>query len=211
MDALIPLKRLDQAKSRLRGSFTPSERVRLMRTLLDHTIREAGGAPSVSRLILVSSDPDSQAIAADREIAHFDDRGLPWNDALAAAMNEVVVSRSVLILSADLPLVTSEDVEALITLASHEEVAIARARDSGTNGIVMCPPGAARTCFGVKGSAAKHAALAAAAGLSSVTVDIPGLAIDLDSPDDFPEVLRRGAPEEIGALLGTSPAASRPR
>lgn len=201
MDALIPLKRLDQAKTRLRECLDPGQRVALMRTLLERTAGVATCAPSVSRVILVSSDPNSRALARRLEIAHFDDHGLPWNDALAAAMKEAVVSSDALILSADLPLVSTEAIEALIALSPDRGVGVARARDAGTNALVMRPSGAAGTCFGAKGSAAEHAALAAAAGLRSTIVDISGLALDLDSPDDLREILRHGVSDEVRAIL----------
>ena len=192
MDALVPLKRLDVAKSRLQERLEPAERGRLMASLLDRTLRAAAAAPSLERIVLVSSEPSSPELAAAHGIEWFDDRGLPWNDALAAATREAVRSEDVLILSADLPLVATEDVEAFVAAAPARGVAIARARDAGTNALVLRPAGAIATCFGVQGSdgsAAGHARLAVAAGLEAVIVDIPGLAADLDSPEDLDELL----------------------
>jgi 2-phospho-L-lactate guanylyltransferase len=81
-------------------------------------------------------------------------------------------------------------------------MAIARARDAGTNAVVLSPPGGAPTCFGVAGSAARHAALAGEAGLRAEIVDLPGLAFDLDSREDLEHVLRRAdVPEALRALL----------
>ena len=42
-------------------------------------------------------------------VPRFDDRGLPWNDALAAAMREVVTEPIAAVVSADLPRVTAAD------------------------------------------------------------------------------------------------------
>lgn len=201
VDALVPLKRLDQAKTRLAAELDPPARVRLMRALLDRTLHEVERTPSIGRVILVSSDPASEGIATGHGIEHFDDRGLPWNEALAAAVAERVTTRAVLILSADIPLVSVDDVEALIAAMPESGVAIARARDAGTNGVAMHPAGAFTTCFGSKGSAALHAARAEAAGLRAVMVDRPGLAIDLDSPDDAHEVLSRGGSAAVRTEL----------
>jgi 2-phospho-L-lactate/phosphoenolpyruvate guanylyltransferase len=201
IDALVPLKRLAEAKTRLSDELAPAMRVDLMRALLEHTLRHAKRAPSVGRIVLVSSETESPAIAAEYGIAHFDDRGLPWNEALAAAIAETVESEAVLILSADLPLVTADDIEALIAAMPQRGMAIGRARDAGTNAVAMHPAGAVRTCFGARGSAARHAELAAEAGLRPVFVDRPGLAIDLDSPSDAREVLRRGVSEAVRAAL----------
>lgn len=212
MHALVPLKRLSDAKSRLSGVLDPDTRARLMRAMLDRTLAEALRAPSVGRVVLVSSEPDAPAIAAAHGIERFDDRGLPWNGALAAAIAETVRSDDVLILSADLPLVSAADVEALIAATpAPRGLGIARARDAGTNAVVMRPAGALVTCFGTPVSSARHAELAAAAGLEPAIVDVPGLALDLDSHDDLREVLRRGLPEALRAVLdaGDAPRAAR--
>jgi len=196
MDVLVPLKRMDRAKSRLAARLDPGERSRLMRALLERTLAEAARAPSLGRLVLVSSDPEAAAVATAHGIDWFDDRDLPWNEALAAAMREAVRSDDVLVLSADLPLVTSGDLELFVASAPPRGLAIARARDRGTNAVLMRPAGAIATCFGVQGrdgSAAGHARLAAEAGLPAVILDVPGLAADIDSPSDL---------DELGAGLG---------
>ena len=201
MDVLVPLKRLDRAKSRLDGRLGPEARAALMVALVERTLRQAAHAPSLGRIVLVSAEPSSGDIAAAHGIEHFDDRGLVWNEALAAAVRETVATKDVLILSADLPLLSSADLEELVAASPSPGVAVARARDAGTNAVLLRPADAIPTCFGVLGSAAEHARLAAAAGLPAVIVDIPGLALDLDSSDDVRELLRLGAPEELRGLL----------
>src|SRR5205823_5533440 len=97
---------------------------------------------------------------------------------------EVVAAELVGIVSADLPLLRSEDVEALAAATPARGAAIARATDAGTNAVFMRPPAAFETCFGLTGSAARHAERARAAGLEAAIVDRPGTAVDLDSPED---------------------------
>jgi 2-phospho-L-lactate guanylyltransferase len=201
VDALIPLKRLDRAKSRLADVLDPTQRVRLMQALVERTVREAQASQTVGRIWLVTSDPKGQAIASDLGIGLVDDQGLPWNDALASAITEVVSAEAVLILSADLPLVAAGEIDDFVRRLDSNGLGIARAVDAGTNAVVMRPAGSVRTCFGDEGSAAKHAQLAGAAGLPAVIADIPGLALDLDSPEDLEEATRRGLPAAISAAL----------
>ena len=111
----------------------------------------------------------------------WDDRGLPWNDALAAAMDEVVTEDVVTIVSADLPLLAASEVCALVEATPLRGIAIARALDGGTNAISMRPPGLVKTHFGEPRSASVHAAL----GVPSVFLDLPGLAFDVDTPADL--------------------------
>lgn len=201
IDALVPLKRLDYAKTRLASVLDPPTRVRVMRALLDHTLREVKAAPSVARVTLVSSAVEAPQIAAEHGIAHFDDRGLPWNDALAAAIAEAVAGDAVAIVSADLPLLTTDDVEAFVAALAKRGAVVARATDAGTNGVAMQPAGAMRTTFGSRESARLHAELAREAGLSPVVLDLDGMAHDLDTAADLDEVLRRPMSPELRAVL----------
>ena len=174
MDAhvLVPLKRIDP-KSRLADALPLEERVQLMRGLLAGVVsaaREAG----VERVTVVTG-------LSLKGYEVWDDRGLAWNDALAAAMTEVVTAPLVAVISADLPLIRADDVEELIAATPKRGIAIARASDGGTNGVAMRPPGIVRTHFGEPRSAAVHASL----GVPHVVVDLPGLAFDVDTPDDL--------------------------
>jgi 2-phospho-L-lactate/phosphoenolpyruvate guanylyltransferase len=169
---LVPLKRIDP-KSRLADALPLEERVQLMRGLLAGVVsaaREAG----VERVTVVTG-------LSLKGYEVWDDRGLAWNDALAAAMTEVVTAPLVAVISADLPLIRADDVEELIAATPKRGIAIARASDGGTNGVAMRPPGIVRTHFGEPRSAAVHASL----GVPHVVVDLPGLAFDVDTPDDL--------------------------
>ncbi len=175
MDAhvLVPLKALDRAKSRLAAALSPGERAELMRSLLEHvtaTVREAG----VERITVVTAAP----------LEGYDvwlDRGLAWNEALATAAAEVVREPLVAFVSADLPLLGAGDIEELLESTPERGVSIGRALDGGTNAVAMRPPGLVRTHFGERGSAAVHAAL----GVGHVVLDLPGLAFDVDTPEDL--------------------------
>jgi 2-phospho-L-lactate guanylyltransferase len=179
---LVPLKRLNGAKTRLAEVLSPDERAELMRRMLVGVVGAIRGA-AVERITLVTSDP----IELDG-LARFDDRGLGWNQALAAAMREAVAEDLVAVVSADLPRLRASEVQALIGATPARGLAIARARDGGTNAVSMRPRGAVATCFGVPRSAAVHERLARRAGLEPVLVDLPGLAFDVDTPEDLAEL-----------------------
>jgi 2-phospho-L-lactate guanylyltransferase len=169
---LIPLKTRDP-KSRLASALSADERAELMRTLLERVavaLREAG----VERVTVVSAEPvDGYEV--------WPDRGLAWNDALAAATADLVHAPLVAVVSADLPFLRAEEVEELLAATPERGLAIARALDGGTNAVSMRPPGLVPTRFGEPGSAAIHAAL----GVPAVVVDLPGLAFDVDTPADL--------------------------
>ena len=185
MDAahvLIPLKRLDDAKSRLADVLTANERSALMLELLEGVLAAAEEA-DVGPITIVTGES-----AVPDGFGRFDDRGLAWNDALAAAMREVVSEPIAAVLSADLPRVTAEDIQALVAATPDRGMAIARALDGGTNAVSMRPPGAIVTHFGEPQSSAVHAQATAAAGLAARIIDLPGLAFDVDTPADLAEL-----------------------
>jgi 2-phospho-L-lactate/phosphoenolpyruvate guanylyltransferase len=169
---LVPLKTRDP-KSRLAAALSADERAELMRTLLERVVgavRDAG----VERVTVVGAEPvDGLDV--------WPDRGLAWNDALAAASAEVVRASLVAIVSADLPFLRGDEVEELLAATPERGIAVARALDGGTNAVAMRPPGLVHTRFGEPGSAAVHASL----GVPAVVLDLPGLAFDVDTPADL--------------------------
>jgi 2-phospho-L-lactate guanylyltransferase len=194
VDALIALKRLADAKSRLAPALAPAERAALARELLERAAAAAVAARSVRRAALASSDPAAPALAAALGLIPLSDDALPWNEGLVRARERLVPPpAAVLYLSADLPLVTGADVDALVAACPRRGVAIARARDGGTNALVVRPADALVPCFGVHPSAALHVDRARAAGLEPVAVDRAGLAFDVDTPADLADLRTAGA------------------
>jgi 2-phospho-L-lactate/phosphoenolpyruvate guanylyltransferase len=179
---LIPVKRLTEAKSRLSAVLSGKEREELMLEMLLRVVpavEEAGVGP----VTIVSSRE-----AWPASVAVYDDRGLAWNEALSAAIRDLVSEPIATVIAADVPLVTADDVRALVEATPDRGLAIARARDGGTNAVSMRPPGVVETHFGEPQSAAVHAQATAAAGLAARIVDLPGLAFDVDTPADLEEL-----------------------
>ncbi|MGH8328455.1 MAG: 2-phospho-L-lactate guanylyltransferase, partial [Steroidobacteraceae bacterium] len=109
------------------------------------------------------------------------------NEALTAAALEARQrgAERLVLVHADLPLLEPEEVTALIEASKASGLAIAPDRHGrGTNALCLTWPPAVRFEFGPD-SLAKHLAQAAALGLSPAVVRLPGLAFDLDDPDDL--------------------------
>lgn len=187
-DVLIPLKRLDTAKSRLRSALSGTERRRLMGAMIAHVVRAAVAAGG-GRVALASSDPGAPALAAELGVECVSDGGLAWNAGLAHARALLSApAAAVLYLAGDLPLLEPDDVAAMI--GAGATAVVGRAHDGGTNALWVAPADAFEPAFGSRGSAAVHAALAAAAGLRPVVLDRPGLAYDVDTPADLAHARR---------------------
>jgi 2-phospho-L-lactate guanylyltransferase len=102
----------------------------------------------------------------------------------------------------DVPCDTAEEVHALADAAGAARAAVFAPSRSGlgTNGVALKPPDAMRLRFG-EPSFENHLAAARALGLAPCTLALPGLALDIDAPDDIATLLDRPAATETRRLL----------
>ena len=187
--AIVPAKPFRKAKSRLAAALSPSERAQLSREFLAHTLSVLAQSPGVIQTVVVSGDPAALFLARASGAQAVEETGGPdLNAALAQATRLAVSARAagVLVLAADLPLLAPADVAALLDAGeAGVQVTLAPDRhDEGTNALVARPPGLIQYAFGA-GSFARHAALCDAAGARMIVVRRPGVALDVDAPEDL--------------------------
>lgn len=184
LQIVIPLKHLDDAKRRLHPEIGSEQRRTLMLSMLGHVATEALAA-DLGPVALASSEPRAPVIAEQLGIGLASDGGLPWNDGLVHALAQLrPAPTAVLYLAGDLPLVTSAEIAELVAAIPARGVAIGRAHDGGSNALGLRPAQAIVPAFGSDQSARAHAALAQGAGLAVAVVDLPGIALDVDTPAD---------------------------
>ena len=181
---LIPLKHLDAAKRRMHPQIGAEGRRSIMLAMLAHVAAEAVAA-GLGPVALASSEPRAPTIASEHGIGLVDDGGLPWNQGLVHALELLPAApEAVLFLAGDLPLVTAEEIQQLAAAVPTRGVAIGRAHDGGTNALGLRPPDGMVPSFGSPQSARVHAQLAERNGLEVAVVDLPGIALDVDTPAD---------------------------
>jgi 2-phospho-L-lactate guanylyltransferase len=184
LQTIIGLKRLDIAKQRLMPLLSPTERRSLMLSMLEAVVVAAHDA-DLGPVALATSEPTAAALAVEFGVEILSDGDLPWNDGLVHALSSLTPCPArVLYLAGDVPLVTSAELREFAAAAPVCGVCIARARDAGTNALLVTPAGALRPAFGAPRSSEVHEAAARAAKLPCRVVEIPGLALDVDTPDD---------------------------
>jgi 2-phospho-L-lactate/phosphoenolpyruvate guanylyltransferase len=196
--AVVPVKRLDRALMRLAGVLDAAARRELQEAMLADVLEACRSCDRLAGTIVVTSDPDASRIAQGygaRVIAdHTPPRGI---DAAVSLGLEAATGDSVdaaVVLFADLPLLSSADLEALLDAEPRGPVTIAVSRDrTGTNALVLRPPAAMPPALG-PGSLARHERRAAELGITMRAIDLPGLTIDVDTPDDLAAFLRTGRP-----------------
>jgi 2-phospho-L-lactate/phosphoenolpyruvate guanylyltransferase len=184
LQIVIPLKHLDDAKRRLHPQIGSEQRRALMLSMLAHVAAEALAA-DLGPVALASSEPRAPAIAEQLGIGLVSDGGLPWNPGLVHAVSLLHPAPAALLyLAGDLPLVSAAEIAELAAAIPARGIAIGRAHDGGSNALGLRPAQAMAPAFGSEQSARTHAALAQAAGLAVAVVDLPGIALDVDTPAD---------------------------
>ena len=191
--AIVPVKPLGQAKSRLAEVLVPEQRATLVQDLLARTIATLRRVPAVSQIVVVTGDAGVETWSLEAGLRVVPERGEPnLNRALEAAteMASAQGAQAVLIVHADLPRVTSEELQAMAgVLDDSPLVVVAPDRHGrGTNALLCAPPGLIEYRFG-EGSFALHCAQAQVVGARLVVHSAPGLALDIDYPEDL-DVLR---------------------
>jgi 2-phospho-L-lactate/phosphoenolpyruvate guanylyltransferase len=212
---LIPVKPFSESKSRLAPVLTAEDRAALSRQLLEGVIALAQETRVFQGIVVVSRDAHVLSLAGHLGVVALHEtvseveallvkhsgnlagelvnagnqkQETTLNQALfsAQAHAQAAGADAILVLPADLPLVTVEDVQALIEPAMHQArmVVIAPSHDGGTNALLLRPPSAIPFAFGIQ-SYARHHALARAAGLPLTVVQTPSLTYDLDLPEDL--------------------------
>jgi len=187
--AIVPVKPLRRGKSRLAGTLTEDERTELNRALLQHTLETLSELKEVDGVLVVSRDPNALTIARNHGARTVQEDGQPeLNTALkrATIVAQVYATRGVLVLPADLPLVTRDDILALIQRAVEPPVVVIAPdrHKKGTNALLISPPGLIEYDFG-ENSFQRHCELIKKAGARLEIVDLPSLGLDLDLPEDF--------------------------
>jgi 2-phospho-L-lactate/phosphoenolpyruvate guanylyltransferase len=192
--AIVPVKPLRRGKSRLAGALTEDERTVLNQELLEHTLKILSGLKELDQVLVVSRDPHALTIARNHGAKTVQEDGQPHlNTALARAtvMAQVHSIRGILVLPADLPLLTPDDVLALIDRAAKPPVVVIAPdrHGKGTNALLMVPAGQIEYDFG-ENSFERHCERAKKSGARLEIVELPSLGLDLDLPEDL-ELVRK--------------------
>jgi 2-phospho-L-lactate guanylyltransferase len=187
--AIVPVKPLRHGKSRLAEVLSQDERADLNQRLLVHTLDTLGNIPEIDQVLVVSRDPAALALARDHGARTVQENGS--NELNLALTRATVVARSyitgsVLILPADLPLLTPEDVRSMLDKASNPPVVVVTPdrHRLGTNALLVSPVGLIEYEFG-PGSFQRHCQRALEKGARLEICELPSLALDVDMPEDL--------------------------
>ncbi|HXG50295.1 MAG TPA: 2-phospho-L-lactate guanylyltransferase [candidate division Zixibacteria bacterium] len=197
--ALIPVKDFRNAKHRLSPALREAERERLAEAMFRDVLRRVLAAAGLAATYVVTGDQRVAEIARSlgaRVLRESAERG--ETEAVNFARSEArrAGHEAVLILPADLPLLRTEDVEALLASLPTERPApfalLVPSHDRlGTNALLLAPPEIIELRFGYD-SFNYHLEQISVRGLPPRFVENERLALDIDEPRDLERFLERG-------------------
>lgn len=192
--ALVPLRGLEDAKTRLGAALDAEERLELVRAMASRTLAATRDARGLTGTVLVTADPAAAALAATFGARTLVQR-LPGLNAALREARAVAVSAgatATIVVPIDLPAIDAATLDRLLDEvrgamqhdAARPIVAlVADRRGVGTNSLLTAPPAVIEPAFG-EASRAAHQAAAVRAGARFLELGGP-LTLDVDTSDDL--------------------------
>ncbi len=188
---IIPVKLFRRAKSRLSPVMSKPIRAATARALLSRTLDTLATCNLQAAICVISRDMTALDLAQRRHAVALaeDESGL--NVALNQAREWAMLhgAQAILVLPADLPLLTPSDIMTMLELLREpRSVVIAPdVRGEGTNALLLRPPDALSFAFGPQ-SFGEHCAQAETSLLALHVYRSPTVAFDLDTPADLKQL-----------------------
>lgn len=187
--AVVPVKPFRLAKQRMAGAASARVRSRLARAMLADVLDELRRSQRLAGVIVVTRDPAAACIAR-RHGAEVrldpDDRALTPAVAHTARWLAGSGRGGMFVVHGDVPGISAREVDAV--LAAHGDGAgltIVPSLDGrGSNGVLLTPPDRVALFFG-QDSCARNLLAACITGLVPRVRPLPGIGLDLDTPDDL--------------------------
>ena len=187
---LVPVKKFDDAKQRLSSILDPEERFALARAMCEDVLQALARWQSRPSVVVVTSDSFARELAArfNFEVVADDNSGETSAIARATAFCRKRGAESTLVVPADIPLIDSSELQMIADCApTGGAVLVPDAAGRGTNAAWRSPGDLFPLRFG-NDSFLPHLAAAKATGLPCVVLDLPGIARDVDRPEDLREL-----------------------
>jgi 2-phospho-L-lactate guanylyltransferase len=184
--AVVPVKALAEAKTRLAGVLSPEQRVALTLEMLHHVLDAITRSGVVEVVAVIGPNPEGLDLPgsvvyvkqAREGLNHAVGQGKEWAMGQGADAYMVVLG--------DLPLLTPDDIVHVVDLGlnSNTVVLAPDRHNTGTNIMLAHPASLARFAYGVE-SFPKHMKMHQEAGASVQTYVSLGTAVDMDTPGDL--------------------------
>lgn len=182
MWAVVPVKEFAGAKQRLSTVLSPAERAALYAGMLDRVLDALVAARGIDGILVVTNEAQFDR----RDVRVVPDREGTGQSAAVAQGARILAAEgqhAMLAVPGDLPRATAAEIEQIV--AGHERMTIVPSRDGqGTNALAVSPPDLIPFHFGIS-SFEPHCAAARAVGIEPRVLRLPGLGLDIDTPEDL--------------------------
>jgi len=193
--AIVPIKRFENAKTRLSSILDTDDRIRLSLLMLEDTLQILSVVHSLSQVITVSADKRVREIAV-KYGANFlleeKERGVNSAVALADSYCMKKAADATMVIPHDLPLLDSTDISKACELAENESRCIVicpSLRYDGTNMLLRKPPSIIATFYDAD-SYNMHVKAAIRLGIPVKRLYSKALMHDIDTPEDALEIMK---------------------
>lgn len=202
--AIVPVNVLKSSKARLAPTLDALNRGRLSEAMLVDVLRALRKVRRINGITVVSADFSVRRIARRMGVRFlWEGRRRGLNKGVRLALHDALQrsASAALILPADIPLITPDEVSRFLNLSDGYPVSLAPSKDGGgTNALLLRPPEIIRPAFG-KNSFRRHQSIALRKGLRPRVVKLKGIALDVDEPSDLTLLKRRPFRTETGRFL----------
>jgi 2-phospho-L-lactate guanylyltransferase len=217
MWAVLPAKDFADAKQRLAGVLSAAERRQLFRTMFADVLAALVATRSLDGIAVMTRDPEAAEMGALHGARILSEpANLGQTEAVSRAVSVLVADGidGVATFPGDIPLADPAEIETALrhhSNATPPAMTIVPAHDRrGSNCIALSPPTLIEFQFG-NDSFTPHLAAARAQQVEPTILDLPGLALDIDTPEDLRTLLARPGDTRTHAYLEDSGIASRLR
>lgn len=189
---VVPVKSVREGKTRLANVLAPTQRRALMEQLLAHILAQAAQYPGLDKTVIVSRCGETRSRAIELGAHAIAESSFGLNAAIKQGQLTVRQwgASKMLVVPCDLPMLDSDDLRTLSRLSKPGLIVIAPDRRGiGTNGLCLDPRLEFTFQFG-EDSYHGHIASTVRLGLEHDTASCPGLAFDVDTPEDLAEWYR---------------------
>lgn len=201
---LIPVKDLASAKQRLSPVLNPEQRKALACAMLEDVLDAVAKGRHGEPAALVTGDSFALQLAEQHCLQVIVDRqNLGETAAIEMATIEATArgANFTFVLPGDVPLIAPEEVAAVLASAPAQGCVIVPSRDHrGTNAVLRRPCDLFPLRFG-NDSFLPHLASARATSADVVVLQLPGIALDIDRPEDLLQLMATGKGTRSERLL----------
>ncbi len=189
---LVPIKNTAGAKQRLASVLDQPSRTKLAHAMLGDVLGTLHDWKHCPRVAVVTGDPYASLLASEYKFEIIPDMEDPGETGAIEMATRICVERGeeyTLVIPADIPLIQAWELEEILRHAPLSGTVLVPAADGrGTNAGFRRPANLFPLRFG-NDSFKPHHAAAQITGKLCVVLNLPGIAVDVDNPEDLQQLV----------------------